>query len=131
MDAATVGEWLGIFEPWWPAIAQIVTFWFVGQVMKKNVWTKARAVDSMFFDLMRSTMGLHPMIAGACWGACYPFMPAVASVGTRGGAITQGILCGVLSVLAFKALEYYAEARGKTGLLRFLRETGDRPTVRP
>lgn len=117
-----VSEALEIFKDYWPFITKMLVIWYLGQVFKKRVWTKKRAAQGGFFSFMRDTMIVHPLIAGAFWGACYPFMPAVAFVETRGGAINEGLLAGFLSIAGYKGLEVYAERTKKKWLLNALRE---------
>lgn len=116
--------------PYWPFIAQVLVFWFVGQNMKKRVLTKERAARGGVWRYLRTTMWAHPMVAGTAWGLAWPAMPAVESVTSQGGAVTQGLIAGVVSVAGYKLLETLAEARGWTWVLKFLRETG-RPTQVP
>ena len=127
-------EWLSdalvMAEPWWPILVQIPTFWFVQQNLKKRVFTKTRAARGGVWELARSSMWAQPMLWGIAWGLAYPAMPAVAVVESRGGAVTQGIAAGLLAVAGFKLLEFIAEKRGWSAVLRFLRETG-RPTMSP
>lgn len=81
---------------------------------------------------MRGTLPLHPLVAGAVWGALYPWLPAVDFVTTRGGAINEGLLAGVVTLIGHTGLEALAEARGWTAVLRILRETvPDRATSTP
>ena len=89
-------EWLETLKPYWPLFTQIVVIWYLGQFFKKRVWTKARSQKGGFFKLMRDTLRLHPLAAGALWGSLYPWLPAVEFVTTRGGAVTEGLLAGFL-----------------------------------
>jgi hypothetical protein len=117
-------------KPWWPFVVQLITFWFVGQNVKKRILTKRRAASSPIFAMLRDTMWIHPSIAGFLWGLSFPWMPAVEFVTTRGGAVTQGIAAGVLSVVGFRALEAVAAARGWVWLSNVLHEVGtDRVTL--
>lgn len=120
-----VADALELALPYWSFLAQLITFWFVGQVVKKRWLTKDRAAGNPEVRVLRSTMPLHPIVAGALWGLAYPVMPAAAFVTTVGEAVTQGMLAGVLSTLAFRALESLAEHREWTWLLITLRETGN------
>jgi hypothetical protein len=122
-----ISQALEVVGPYWSFVAQLFVFWFVGQNMKKRVWTKGRAVHHGFFGFMRKSMWAHPMVAGLGWGLLFPIMPAIELVTSRGGAVTQGILAGVVSVMGFRALEAVAENRGWDWVLKVLRETG-RPT---
>ena len=131
MEIPSITEMLATAQPYWPALAQILTFWFVGQNMKKRVWTKARSTRGGFFGFMRATMWAHPMLAGVAWGMLYPHMPAVEFVTTRGGAVTQGLLMGVATPMLFMALESVAQKRGWTAVLRVLRETGSKSIAPP
>jgi hypothetical protein len=127
-------EWLSealeMAKPYWPFLAQVLVMWFVGQNMKKRVFTKARAAGGGAWALARDTMWLHPAAMGVGWGLAYPFMPAVEFVTSRGGAVTQGLIAWVVSIAGYRLLEAVAEKRGWTAVLKFLRETG-RPTMPP
>lgn len=109
--------------PYWPFITQVVVIWLLGQYFKKRVWTKARARKSALGGFMRSTLPLHPLFAGAIWGALYPWLPAVELVQSRGGAVNAGLLAGAATLIGHTALEAMAQARGWTPVLRVLRET--------
>lgn len=129
-------EWvtggLEAFGPYWPFIAKLFVFWFVGQNMKKRVFTKERArTRGWFWAAARGTMWAHPMVAGILWGALYPWMPACDFVGSRGGAITEGVFAGVLSVVAFMALEATAVKYQWTPVLNVMRELGRESIVPP
>jgi hypothetical protein len=75
-------------------------------------------------------MPVHPIIAGIGLGLLYPWLPAVEFVTSRGGAVLEGVLVGILSVVGFMALEYAAEQFGWKWVLRTLRDTG-RPSMVP
>lgn len=111
-------------QPYWPVIVKIIVLWMFGQFFKKRVWTKAKAAQNAFHKLMRDTMPLHAPIIGGLWGVMWPFMPACSFVTTRGGAVQEGLLAGVLSMAAFSALEHIAEARGWTWILETIKDTG-------
>ncbi len=135
----TALEWVAALEPWWPFVVKVLVLWFVSQVMKKQFLTKGTAEKSGFVAFLRKTMSLHPMIAGALWGAAYPWMPATAIVATRGGAVTEGILAGVMTVVGYRVLEFTAEWFVKRNpdskwaiVLRVMREAvPNRQTVTP
>ena len=118
-----VTEVLSTATPYWPAITQVIVIWYLGQFFKKRVWTKKRALGSTLAQLMRDTLPIHPIAAGALWGALYPWLPAVELVTTRGGAINQGLLMGALTMVGHTGLEAVAEARGWTWVLKILRDT--------
>ena len=118
-----IGEVLEAATPYWPFIVQVVIIWYLGQFFKKRVWTKKRALKNDFFEIMRDTLRLHPIAAGAVWGAMYPFLPAVAFVTTRGGAIYEGLFAGFVSMAGHTALEYIAEKRNIGWLLKVLHDT--------
>lgn len=122
-----VAEFLG---PYWPFIVKVVFFWYVGQHMKKRVWTRERATRGGFWLFARQSMWTHPTVAGVVLGLMYPALPAVEMVGTRGGAVLEGVLAGIVSTTGFMALERAAEQFGWTWVLRTLRDTG-RPTSVP
>lgn len=110
-------------RPYWPFITQVVVIWYLGQVFKKRVWTKKRAARSSFYGMMRSTLVIHPIMAGALWGACFPYMPSIEWISTQGGAINAGLLAGALTLIGHTVLEALAIERGWTSVLRVLRET--------
>lgn len=134
-----ITETVAFLEPWWPLVAKIGLLWFLGQFFKKRVWTKARANTSVFFRAMRTTMPLHPVAGGIAWGFAFPFLPASAIVQTQGGAITEGIIAGLATVIGYMALEATAEHYVKLNpdskwgiVLKVLRETVKaRETVSP
>ena len=124
-------EALGTLTPYWPFVTQVVVLWYLGQVFKKRVWTKARASRNYWAALMRDTLPFHPLVAGLIWGALFPWLPAVGFVTTRGGSITQGLLAAALTVVGHTGLEHFAEARKIEWLLAVLRETVESESVRP
>ena len=128
-------EWvtdvLGALEPWWPFVAKVIVIWYLGQVFKKRIWTKGRALEGGFFGFMRTTLPFHPLVAGVAWGALYPWMPAVAIVASRGGAITEGLIAGVVTVAGHTGLEWYAEKKNIGWILAILRDTVKRPSNVP
>lgn len=109
--------------PYWPFITKVITIWYLGQLFKKRVWTKANAAGSKFYAFMRATLPFHPLVAGMVWGLLYPWLPAVEFVTTRGGAVNEGILAAVLTVVVHTGLEHYAATQNITWLLAILRET--------
>jgi hypothetical protein len=121
-------EWipntLSTVQPYWPAVTKIVVLWMLGQFFKKRVWTKVRAANGGFFKLMRDTLPLHAPATGALWGLLWPVLPACTFITTRGGAFTEGLLCGVLSMAAFSALEHIAQGRGWSWVLETIKDTG-------
>ncbi len=118
-------EWLDLeaLKPYWPFVVQVAIIWYLGQFFKKRVWTKARASNNDFFSIMRDTLRIHPLLAGAAWGALFPWLPAVEFVTTRGGAIYEGLFAGFVSLAGHTLLESLAEKRGWTSVLKVLRET--------
>ena len=125
-----INDVLTALEPWWPFTVKLLVFWFVGQNMKKRVFTKARAQVSPFMAAARDTMWLHPSIAGVVWGLLFPWMPSISFVTSRGGAVTEGLAAGVVSVLGFILLERAAEHYRWTWLLKAIHDVGtDRPSV--
>ena len=126
-----VNEVLASAQPYWSALAQVLVFWFLGQNLKKRVWTKARAQRGGFHGFMRATMWGHAMLLGVGWGSLYPWMPAVDFVTTRGGAVTQGLISGVVAVAGYRLLEAVAQARKWITVLKFLREAGSPSMVPP
>lgn len=127
-----IGDALGAAQPYWPFLTKLVVIWYLGQFFKKQVWTKKRAARGRIMGFMRDTLPVHPLIAGALWGALYPYAPAVTFVTSRGGAVNEGILAGVLTLILHTGLDALAEARGWTWLQRILRETvPDRETSSP
>jgi len=116
---------LTTLQPLWPFFVKVITFWFVGQNIKRRVLTKKRAASSAGWALMRDTMWAHPMVVGILWGAMYPWMPAVDWVSTRGGAITEGILAGVMSTIGFLVLEAVAKKQGWTAITEVIHEVED------
>lgn len=128
-------EWLNealeVAKPYWPFVAQIVVIWYLGQIFKKRVWTRERAARGEPWKLLRDTLPFHPVVAGGIWGALYPWLPAVEFVTTRGGAITEGVLAGTVSVAAFVGLEYWAEKRKIGWLLKLLRDSVERSSETP
>jgi hypothetical protein len=119
-----ITEALSTATPYWPVITKILVLWMFGQFFKKRVWTRQRAAAGGFHKLMRDTLPLHAPIAGGLWGLAWPFLPAVEFVTTRGGAVSEGLLAGVLSMAAFSALEHVAQARGWTWVLGVLKDAG-------
>lgn len=117
-----INDALTTLKPYWPFITQVVVIWYLGQFYKKRVWTKARAKRGGIFGFMRSTLPIHPLVAGALWGALYPMLPAIEWITTRGGAINAGVLAGAVSLIGHTALEAVAEARGWAPVLKVLRE---------
>jgi len=118
-----LNEILGILTPYWPFVTQVVVMWYLGQVFKKRIWTKARAKKNRLVGLMRDTLPFHPLVAGLAWGALFPWLPAVTFVTTRGGAINQALLAAALTTVGHTGLEHFAEARKIEWLLAILRET--------
>lgn len=119
-----LNEALDVAKPYWPFAVKCMVFWFVGNNLKKRLFTKARAARGGLWGFARGSMWAHPMLAGVAWGALWPYMPAIDWVTTRGGAITEGIAAGVFSTVGFMLLERVAEARGWTPVLRVLHEVG-------
>ncbi len=109
--------------PYWPFITQVIVLWYLGQVAKKRLWTKANATKNRFYEEMRATLPIHPLVAGALWGAMYPWLPAVGFVTTRGGAINEGLLAAMVNICGFVGLEYYAAQKNITWILAILRDT--------
>lgn len=118
-----LNEILGTLTPYWPFVTQVVVMWYLGQVFKKRVWTKARAKRSKFSALMRDTLPFHPLVAGLAWGALFPWLPAVTFVTTRGGAINQALLAGAFTVVGHTGLQHFAKARKIEWLLGILQES--------
>jgi hypothetical protein len=127
-------EWLAeaaeFAKPYWPFTTKVLVFWFVGQNLKKRLFTKQRAATGVWWARARGTMWCHPMVAGALWGLMWPWMPAVEWITTRGGAVNEGILAGVTSVAGFMLLEAMAVKYRWAPVLAVLREVG-RPSVAP
>lgn len=136
-------EWVigtvAFLEPWWPLVAKVGLLWFLQQGFKKRLWTKARANTNKFFRMMRSSMWLHPVLGGIAWGFAFPFLPASKIVETQGGAINEGIIAGLITVIGYRAIEATAEYFVKKDpeskwqiVLRVLHETvRARETVMP
>ena len=119
-------------QPYWPFIIKVAVIWYLGQVFKKRVWTKGRSLKNGFVKLMRDTMPMHPLAAGALWGAAFPWLPAVEFVTTRGGAVQEGLLAGVTTVVGYVALDHLATARGWTWVTALLHDSvRDRETIAP
>ena len=125
--------------PYWPFIAKVLVIWYLGQFFKKRVWTKRRALRGGFWEFMRDTLPVHPLVAGSVWGLCYPSLPAVEFVTSRGGAVTEGLIAAVTAITLHTALEHYADAQVKRNadskwgsVLSVLRSAvPDRTTVPP
>jgi hypothetical protein len=127
-----VNEVLATLGPYWPFVTKVAVIWYLGQFFKKRVWTKARAARGGVWGFMRATLRLHPLAAGALWGLLYPWMPAVELVGSRGGAVNEGLLAAFVTLAGHTALEAVAVNRGWTSVLKVLRETvPERETVPP
>lgn len=120
-------EWidgaLAILKDYWPFVTQVLCIWYLGQVFKKRVWTKKRASTNKYVKFMRDTLPFHPLIAGIVWGAFYPLLPAASFVVTRSGAINEGLLAGLISIVGHTGLEHYAAANNIKWLLATLRDT--------
>lgn len=125
-----VTEALAAATPYWPFLVKMIFFWYVGNHMKKRVFTRVRAAKGGFWGFSRETMWAHPMLAGVGMGLMYPYLPAVEFVTTQGGAILEGVFAGIASTVGFMALSYLAEKRGWTVVSRVLHDTG-RPTSAP
>lgn len=117
----TWSEMVVTLEGYWPFIAKVIVIWYLGQVFKKRVWTKARSDRYRWASFARDTLPVHPLVAGAIWGALFPLLPSVALVSTRGAAICEGLLAGTVAVAGFTALEHYAERKRIVWLLNTLR----------
>ena len=127
-----IQSYLAAAGPYWPFITQVAVIWYLGQFFKKRVWTKQHAKGSAFSSFMRSTMRLHPLIAGMLWGALYPWMPAVELVTTRGGAINAGLLAGFTTLAGHTILDALAKKYKWTWVTKVLRDiVPDRETIRP
>lgn len=128
-------EWLSealeAAGPYWPFVTKVAVIWYLGQVFKKRVWTKTRAEKGGFHQLMRDTLVIHPFVIGAAWGALYPWMPAVALVTSRGGAVNEGLLAAFVTLAGHTALEAIAEQREWVWVLRVLKGTVRDPTIPP
>ena len=122
---------LRVITPYWPFVTQVLVLWYLGQVFKKRVWTKARARESKLAAFMRDTMPFHPLVAGLLWGALYPWLPAVSFVHTRGGAINQALLASAITVVGHTGLEHFAKSRQIEWLLAILQESVSPPSIRP
>jgi len=109
--------------PYWPFITQVLVIWLFGQVAKKRIWTKKRAKNGGIWLFARSTLPLHPIIAGALWGALWPFMPSTEFVTSRGGAINAGMLAGAFTMIGHTVLESMAIAHGWGPVLRVIQNT--------
>lgn len=124
-------EAIAMATPWWPLLAQVLLFWYLTNVGKKQFWTHEAAAKGGVMAFMRKTMSLHALVWGAVAGALYPHMPAVAAATTRGEAIMWGVTAGIVSMLGHKILKAQAKKRGWTGVLNVLSTVGDRPTSAP
>jgi hypothetical protein len=122
---------LEIATPWWPLVMQVVLFWYLTQLGKKQLWTKAMAEKNTAMRILRNTKGLHPLAWGALWGSGFPAAPAVAAATTMGEAVMWGVGAGLGSLMGHKILAAIAEKRGWAGVLNVLKTTGDRDTVKP
>jgi hypothetical protein len=115
---------LGVVEPYWPFVIKVLAFWYLGQFFKRRVWTRDRAEHGgSFWKLMRDTLPIHPIASGVMIGLCYPSIPAVGFISSRGGAVLEGVLAGFTSVAGYVALEYVAKARGWGAVLHVLHGT--------
>jgi hypothetical protein len=123
-----VTDYLSAATPYWPFIVQVLVLWYLGQFAKKQLWTKARAAKGGFYAEMRATLPAHPLVVGALWGALYPWAPAVNFITTRGGAVNEGLLAGLISVVGYVGLEQYATAKNITWLLAILKEAVPEPS---
>lgn len=119
----TIMSALEAVMPYWPFITQVMVIWLVGQVAKKRIWTKKRAEQGGIWLIARSTLPLHPIVAGALWGALWPFMPSISFIVSRGGAINAGMLAGAITMIGHTALESLAKAHEWTPVLRVLQDT--------
>jgi len=127
-----IEAYLEAAKPYWSFITQVLVIWYLGQFFKKRIWTKEHAQNSRFIYWMRTTLRLHPLIAGGLWGALYPWMPTVSFVTTRGGAINAGLLAGFTALAGHTILEVLAEKYQWTWVLKILREiVPDRDTDCP
>lgn len=118
-------------KPAWPLLLQALVLWYLGNIFKRRVWTRARAKKGGVYAWMRDTLPMHPVAAGGIWGAFWPFTPAVDWVTTRGSAIGWGMLAGVVSVWGFDLLKRLAENRGWTWLAAALSDPSPRDSVVP
>ncbi len=127
----SLDEAIAMATPWWPLLAQVLLFWYLTNVGKKQFWTHDAAAEGGAMAFMRKTMSLHALAWGALAGSLYPWMPAVAAATTRGEAIMWGVTAGVTSMVGHMILKDQAKKRGWTGVLNVLSTVGNRPTSSP
>lgn len=122
---------LAQIKPAWPMLLQALVLWYLGNVFKKRVWTRARAKKGGVYAWMRDTLPAHPVVAGALWGALWPWTPAVEWAHTRGSAIGWGMIAGVVSVWGFDLARRLADNRGWQWLSAALSDPLPRDTEPP
>jgi hypothetical protein len=105
-------EFLSIAGPWMPLLGQIIVLAYVGEVIKKRFLTHEAARKSKLVRQLRKGLPLFPLIMGALWGLI-PGMP-VAPGFPEGwiGTVSQGLLAGVLSIVAYDIWKTWAKNRG-------------------
>ena len=94
-------ETLNLVISWMPLLVQVIVLAYLGEVLKKRYLTKKAAYESKVVKEIRKAFPLFPLLVGALWGLI-PAMP-VAPGFTGGwlGGVSQGLLAGVLSIVAY------------------------------
>lgn len=100
------------FLPHWPFFMTAFILGGIGQTMKVNVWTKARAAKSKIVWYARATMAFHAAIAGGVLGALgvMPVSPGVEAE----FAWLYHAGAGAAASWVFGAWKSFAKSRGIT-----------------
>lgn len=107
-----MNEILNLALPWMPMLVQIIVLAYVGEVVKKRFLTKQAARANKVVMQIRKAFPLFPLLVGGLWGLI-PAMP-VAPGFTTGwlGGLSQGLLAGVLSIVAYDVWKTWAKDHG-------------------
>ena len=102
--------------PHWPFLIGYVGFYFIGQFMKAQAWTKKRATEpgkgQKFFHFMRRTLAMHAPIFGVLLGVM-PEIPVSPGIEGFWEPVMYWGGCGVLSSFTFHAWAQWVKKKTK------------------
>lgn len=108
----TFDKFLDLAVSWMPLLVQVIVLAYVGEVVKKRFLTKQAARNSRIAMQLRKAFPLFPLLVGALWGLI-PGMPVTPGfMGGWLGAVSQGLLAGVLSIVAYDIWRTWAKDHG-------------------
>lgn len=102
---------LNAAKPWLPIVIIAVVLAYLGKFFTAKVWTKEAAERNAFMRVMRKTLPLHPVVAGALVGFI-PMPTAPVFEANVWGQVLQGVLAGVLSVWGYDAVREWLKRKG-------------------